>query len=221
MHRPLFLLLICVLLSGCGDLLHPIKMLAAGAREPKPLEQQYHSLAREIASPKPCLLVSSSAISFSAWGGPGARYIRIRSDCYLEVALKTQNIHLCDQIENIPVWMERDSLLGPHYCRQLVEQRNRGIGEMPDLSLLMSEMGYADDEIEQASGNPRRTMRSEEFFYRIDRLPHYGSEEDRRQMQAMVWQPPAQHPPQPDVCGPHEQPPGDGEPPRICIPFPG
>lgn len=207
------------MLAGC-DLLQPLKVLIAG-REVKPLEHQYLYLGSFMRSSKPCHLISKQALLFAPLNPDGLRYRYARTECFYYVAVNTQNAQLCDRLVDVPGWLDRWHTSLPEHCRGVVARGNIKYGDSLDLSVILHAMDYSEEEIEQRLATPRETPFTEEFFYRIEQMPHFGSAADMREMKAMTWVPPP--PPMPMPCFPSEdaESGGEREPAWLCLPIPG
>lgn len=202
------------ILRGC-DLPHPLKVMLAG-REVKPLERQYHYLAVFMNHSKPCLLISERAILYAPIAPVEVQYRYARSQCFHFVAVNTRTADLCDRIKDVPGWLRRTNESTTTRCREQVRRANNNFGGSPDLSVVLRAMGYPEDEVEELAAALWQTPFTEDFFYRIDQMPHFGSAADRREMKAMTWEPPP--PPMPMPCMRTEGDNGGG---RVCLILPG
>ncbi|WP_017926891.1 hypothetical protein [Thioalkalivibrio sp. HL-Eb18] len=185
-----------VLLAGCGWVGQPDERVLFPS-EPDAREYLYVDLARQIASEKPCYLISPASISVAPLSSPGTRAAQLRSRCFATVAQRAARPELCKQVGSVSTLFYSGNANSQERCIQEASQgRPRAGAGMIDHDALFVLAGFSEAEIDalmlahQLPKNGRYCLVfSPEFFDAIEQMPRFASEDELIGMDDLKWEP--------------------------------
>lgn len=185
-----------LLLSGCGLMGDPDERVffPPGA---DPREYHYVKLARQLASEKPCYLISGESVSVAPLNSPGTRAQLVRSQCFATVARRAARPELCEHVVSVNTFLYPGHRNDRERCIEAAEQAtaSAGIGII-DHDAMFRLAGFSDEEIDdrlQAHQLPPDgrycLIFSPEFFERIEQMPRFSPDDDLETMKTIEWRP--------------------------------
>lgn len=183
-------------LTGCGLSGDPDERTFFPS-DPDPKEYQYVNLARQIASEKPCYLISHNSVSVMPLNSPGTRAKYVRSHCFSTVARRTARPELCEHVESVSTLLYAGHRNGREQCIQAADRSSASTGVgIVDHDAMFELSGLSSEEVDelmesyQLPENGRYCLIfSPEFFEAIERMPRFSPEDDLGQMKAVKWDP--------------------------------
>ncbi|MCK8516340.1 hypothetical protein M0534_08380 [Methylonatrum kenyense] len=189
--------LICAtLLSGCGFVGDPDQRVLFPS-QPHDTEYQYANLARQIASEKPCYLISPDSISVAPFNASGTRAIQLRSRCFATVAERAARPELCEHVVSVSTLLYSGHANDRARCLREADhgQARSGVGVVEE-GAMFELAGFSDADIDglmQAHQLPADAryclVFSPEFFDAIDHMPRFSSEDEVIGIEDVVWKP--------------------------------
>ena len=168
--------------------LWPIGLAAAATRKPNDFERAYTALTLDTLSHELCAKISPQAETRALFNSPGTQIYRERSRCFLYVAVKSLNPHLCREVIEVEAWFLDGSYFSRANCEAMVAKGRPFVFTLSfDHALILTEMGYGDEAIRarfpKHPGEPAwlafyldaLKRRDGEFQQRLSRLPDFGS----------------------------------------------
>ena len=187
-------LVLGLLLSGCGLVGDPDERVMFPP-EPDPLEHRYVELAGQMATEKPCFLISHNSVSVAPLNSPGTRAQYIRSHCFSTVAQRTASPELCEQVVSVSTLLYPGHRNNREQCMEGTEQATSsgGVGII-DHNAMFELAGFSDEKVQelmqahQIPDNGRYCLIfSPEFFDAIEQMPRFSTEDDLDRMQNVEW----------------------------------
>lgn len=189
--------LMCVIpLTGCGFVGDPDQRVLFPS-QPHDTEYQYVNLARQIASEKPCYLISPDGISVAPFNASGTRAIQLRSRCFAAVAERAARPELCEHVVSVSTVLYSGHAIDGDQCIREADhgQARSGVGVMDDAAMFEL-AGFSDADIDAlmtthnlpADGRYCLVF-SPEFFDAISDMPQFSSHDEVVGIDDVAWKP--------------------------------
>jgi len=184
-RRPLRMLVIAILAAGgaAGP------CLAGAEREQNEQEATYLIIARGTSLPQFCSRIYPGATHGLGFGSAGFQIYYTRSRCYFDVAVKTGDARLCDQVHTRSTLFLDGSGISRSECLKGVGGRKPGPKSEPNVDFIfakpiLTQMGYTEamipprllgavNEEQMWLDFLNSIAATPDFTKRIDRLPDY------------------------------------------------
>lgn len=151
--RVFMLLILSVLLGGCGLFSNPDKRIFFGisGSEPNEHERLYYHVAGAIASEKPCYLISPDAYTVAPGVAPlnmSGNVVRLhRSACFENAAILSKREELCDKVKTASTLLYSGTGLHADRCRQEVSKQQRVSGNIIETEGIAEFAGITGSEL--------------------------------------------------------------------------
>jgi peroxiredoxin len=169
----------------------PVTALAEARRPQNQHEVIYYFIAKEIGAPELCARISPLAEHGLGLNPPGYQIYYTRSHCYLDVAVRTGNAKLCDEVRSLSTPFVDGSKISRAECLKSVGHPEQLINAGPganffDAKPILTQMGYTQEMIpaQIVRSNPdeafmwhafyKSIATTPDFRHRLGRLPDFS-----------------------------------------------
>lgn len=142
-------------LTRAATILALISLAACGApegRDPNDFERVYTVLALEFEEHRYCAKISPQARILASFNSSGTLLYYARSQCFMYLALRTQNAALCRQVRELDHFWYSGDYFSPQHCRSqiaagVVFRANLGWPSSVSHEMVLRAIGYGEDDL--------------------------------------------------------------------------
>src|SRR5450759_833526 len=120
----------------------------AAELHPNKFEWSYVGMAYDFALPALCYQISPKATLTAGFSSSGHQITYTRSECFLNVAIKTSNKDLCKEVKSISTLFLSGANVSPEACIEEIDRKSKSnLSTTPAAELILKFLGYTDADL--------------------------------------------------------------------------